>query len=1160
MKVNSSHPVAITKSSKGDTFFIVAIGASAGGLEAITALLKHLPPDTGMSFIYIQHLSPDHKSILSALLSKVTKMQVQEVTNKILMEPDNVYVIPPDKEMTVTNGHIRLTPRHRNRVFNLPIDSFFSTLADKHKEAAIGIILSGNASDGTAGIAAIKHGGGITFAQDNTAKNKSMPDSAIATGVVDFVLSPKDIAAELVRISQSDLLKRNTLTAGKEDEIDNTNPDLKDMLKLLHKETGVDFSHYKMNTIKRRIMRKMLQYKIPTLKAYTRLMTEKNEEIEILYKDLLIHVTDFFRDNTTHQYFKTTLFPTLLLKKQEGETLRLWIPACSTGEEAYSIAMILLEVKAELKLDTVVQIFATDLSLQAISKARVGQYAEAQLESVSPERLSNFYTKTGSNYRIAKAVRDMCVFSQHNLLIDPPFSKVDFISCCNLLIYFDTAAQKKVISTFYYALLEGGYLTLGKSETIGSSIHLFDAISKDYKIYQRRRNSGIRKLPELLPRLHNPVAKKGMKEPDKKMIVAGMNNITVNKLGTAIDNVMLRHYVPGCVVINYHLDILEFRGNTDIYLSHSSGKASLNILKIARPEIALILRSSIQKAITKKEEIKNLGVEVEVGGETRVVSIHVIPTEVEETEPLLLIVFNEQIKADGDTIKKGKPNSNPVKDQRIKKLEEELAEAHSDMTTFAHNQDLFNEELQSVHEEVVSSNEELQSVNEELETSKEEIESANEELITTNQELQTRNELLVEAYDYAEAITETIHEPMIILDKDLFVKSANKAFYVKFNVREEETVGVLFYDLGHKQWNIPRLRQLLEGIIPQNDSFQDYEVKHTFPAIGKKVMLLNASRIVQKNHNDRLILLAFDDITERSQLNIKEKDLLKKVSLARKVLNTKLEKAVKERTKQLEEANDNLGDKNSELEKMNKELEAFAYISSHDLQEPLRKIQTFSLRILEKEEKNLSEQGKVHFKRMRAAAAQMRLLIDNLLTYSRTTTTEKNFELFDLKFIITDVLTELAELIEEKNAVITVGALCEFPIIPFQISQLIHNLLTNSIKFSRDSIPPRIKINAVIIKGSKVKNLNLLATKKYCHLQVQDNGIGFENAFSTRIFEVFQKLHTKDQFAGTGIGLAIVKKIVDNHNGIITATSELNMGATFDIYIPIHKITESVPG
>lgn len=321
MKAIPALPKEIISSSKAkdNTFFIVAIGASAGGMEAISELLKYLPSDTGMSFIYIQHLSPDHKSILSALLSRLTKMKVQEVTNKILMEPDNLYVIPPDKEMTVINGHIKLSPRTKTRVFTLPIDTFFSTLADKHKESAIGIILSGNASDGTIGLTEIKRQGGITFAQDDSAKNNSMPDSAIAAGVVDFILSPKQIAAELSRISKSGLLTNNTLLAGKETEMDNSDPDLIELLHLLHQQTGVDFSHYKMNTIKRRILRRMLQYKIKTLKDYTALMTEKNEEIDILYKDLLIHVTDFFRDTATHQFYKTKLFPKILSKKRQGK-------------------------------------------------------------------------------------------------------------------------------------------------------------------------------------------------------------------------------------------------------------------------------------------------------------------------------------------------------------------------------------------------------------------------------------------------------------------------------------------------------------------------------------------------------------------------------------------------------------------------------------------------------------------------------------------------------------------------------------------------------------------------------------------------------------------------------------------------------------------------
>jgi len=455
---------------------------------------------------------------------------------------------------------------------------------------------------------------------------------------------------------------------------------------------------------------------------------------------------------------------------------------------------------------------------------------------------------------------------------------------------------------------------------------------------------------------------------------------------------------------------------------------------------------------------------------------------------------------------------------------------------------------------VVSSNEELQTVNEELETSKEEIESANEELTTTNQELQTRMDLLNESYEYTEAIVSTIHDPLVILGKDLRVKSANKAFYKTFDVTEEQTEGVLLYELGNNQWDISALRKLLEKIIPNNSEFHDYEVEHTFLNIGEKIMSLNASRVVQKTHREQLILLSISDITEVRQLLFEKeqrnKDLLQKEIEDRKAEKLRLEQAVDKRTEELREANERLGNKNKELLNMNKELEAFTYVSSHDLQEPLRKLQTFAGLILEKDSQRLSDKGKNYFRLIQQETERMRQLIHDLLGFSSISAEERKFENTDLNIIIEAVKKEFKEAITEKNAKIEVKESCEVYIIPFQFRQLMHNLIGNALKYSNPKRPPYIKIWGRNVEYEKLNIEELLPRKEYCQITVSDNGIGFEQKFSTKIFEVLQKLHGKDEFAGTGIGLAIVKKIVDHHHGIITATGELDKGATFNIFLP----------
>ncbi|HBZ25485.1 MAG TPA: chemotaxis protein CheR [Rikenellaceae bacterium] len=1137
---------------KKSKFPVVAIGASAGGLEAMMELLKYLPSDTGMAFIYVQHLSPDHKSMLTEILSKKTKMRVQEIDDMDKIEPDNLFIIPYNKGIEVTDGHIKLIPRSESST-SISIDTLFSSLAHSQKERVIGIVLSGSASDGTLGVKEIKHNGGLTFAQDDTAKFTSMPHSAIAAGVVDFILSPKQIALELARLSKHPFVKPNEKNKNSENLIDNSDPDLKIIINQLLKTTGVDFSVYKMNTIKRRIIRRMLLYKITTLKQYAKLLTQKNEETDILYQDLLINVTSFFRDTDTHKYLKEDLFPKLLKKKKSGDSLRIWVPACATGEEAYSIAMMLLEIQGSQPNNTSVQIFATDLSGIAINKARVGIYTKQELEAVSPKRIQRFFTKADGGFRVNKAVRDMCVFAQHNILSDPPFSRLDFISCCNLFIYLDTAAQKKVINTFHYALNSDGFLMLGNSENISQSAHLFVSANKKYKIFSRKIISGLQRLPELSPRFGQQIVS------EKSNLLASRNikNSPVNQLGldNAIDAVLVSEFMPASVVINHQLEIVQFRGKTDLFLTLPKGKATFNILKLARPEIAFELRSSISKVIKTKHRIRKSGIELKIDLAVKLISFEIVPLTIEWNEPLLLILFTEMEQPElySQGVSSEDVNSN-AKESKIKRLEQELAEAHADALAIAQEHEAFTEEFQSAIEEVVSSNEELQTVNEELETSKEEIESANEELTTTNQELQTRNDLLTESYEFSDAIVSTMHEPMLVLGKDLRVKSANKAFYKKFGVAEEQTEGMLLYDLGNKQWNIPALRELLEDIIPKNSHFYNYEVKHTFLNLGEKIMSLNASRIIQKAHREQLILLVIADITEVRHLilekELKEKALLKKEIRERRTEKLRLEKAVDERTRELKEANQSLENKNRELLNMNKELEAFTYVSSHDMQEPLRKLQTFAGIILEKESQNLSDNGKDYFRFMQQSAERMQQLIQDLLTFSRVSAAERKFETIDLNTIIAEVKRDFKEEIAEKQAVIEMKESCKVHIIPFQFRQLMHNLIGNALKFSNPKTPPLIKIISRNFKNENLEIEGLLPQKEYCHISITDNGIGFENEYSTKIFEVFQKLHSKDEYKGSGIGLAIVKKIVDNHKGLITATGELNKGATFNIYIP----------
>lgn len=1790
--------------SYSGTFPVVGIGASAGGLDAFKKLLNAVPENSGIAYLLVQHLDPHYESMLPDLLQKVTAIPVVEILADVRILPNHVYIIPSNKMLTANEGVLQLVPRpepDRTQPILL-IDHFFNSLAETFHSNVIGVILSGTASDGTRGLKTIKDQGGITIAQDEaSAAYKSMPDSAVKAGVVDFVLPPEAIPQKLSEITLTLKSNDNRETSNEleEEEL------YKQILSLLRIRKGTDFSNYKQTTIRRRILRRMVMNKFEKTADYLIHLQENKSEQDVLYQDLLIPVTCFFRDSKTFEHLCESVFPHLLKNKSRTEPIRIWVAGCSTGEEAYSLAMCFKEYLGDNHEK--VQIFATDLSEPAIAKARMGIYSKNEVSDVSPQRLKAFFVKKNDNFQLNKQIRDMCVFAVHNFLKDPPFSKIDFISCRNVLIYMEPYLQKKALTTFHYSLNPKGLLLLGKSETVSSVPALFAPAVKNDKLFNRKDVqsnyllSGNR-INEVNFRLQGIYAKGETKS---------------NDFQKSADDIILSRYTPAGVVVNEALDIVHFRGKTVNYLEQSQGKPTHNLLQLAKPGLAFELRNILHKTKKEKETVVKENIPLQINDTQRLISIEAFPLP-DFDEPHFLVLFHdsEELKSQGPLSaslslqKKEKMKvSRNVKDLRIQQLEQELAQLRDDLRSITEEQEVINEELQRTNEELLSRNEELQSLNEELETGKEELQSSNEELTVVNQEMISLNEQLIEARKYAEAIVSTVREPMLVLDKNLRVKMATTVFYKTFRVSERQTEGKLIYDIGEKQWDIPELHVLFEKILPEKSNYFGFEVSHDFPSIGRRTMLMNAREMTREGGAEKLILLAIEDITESregakkieaneqrfrklllqspfpiaifkgenmvidlandtikelwdkghtvegkslfetvpelnnqgfpqllqkvyhtgkpyigtevlvklkragvlqdtyfnfvyqpyreadntitgvaciaqevteqvlakqklqasetyfrrmtdtvpaiiwitepdgscSYLNkhwynytgqteeealgfgwlnathpddsqeterlfrqanadrqpfsalyrlrnkngeyrwaidngrpkfsetgdyegmigtvvdvheekiaeqrIKEsearyhhlifsspsmicilkgeemvidiandaileswgkgKEIIGKslisvmpeiveqgfdqllhevyhtgkpyygyetpVSLDRngnrelvyytfiyqpqknenneivgvailanevttealanrkiraneenvrrlfqqtpvgiavykgenliieqvndimlqywgrsheEAINTplwevlpeaksqgfeaiaaqvfqtgksyfspespvtlmrngrpetiyaqfafeprrdengtiigllgiafdvteqvvsrkkvelneqrymnlihsspvavytcdkdgyiqlynkaavelwgnspqigkdvwsgawktfapdgspilpdtgpmaltiktgkpvaeqeiiierpsgerryvlahpqpvfdesgkitgaintlvditeirksqqilkekeeqfhqknlqneqlrakELEEKVEKRTLQLSEANQELLLKNEELGKMNKELESFAYISSHDLQEPLRKIQTFSARILKKENQNLSENGKDYFERMQSAAKRMQALIDDLLAYSRTNTTERKFEKTDLNQIVEDVKNELREVIEEKQAIIDTHEMCEVHIIPFQFHQLLHNLFSNALKFSKSGIPPRIFVKSIIATGNELQNTNpalpagkLLPQERYCHISVADNGIGFEPEFSDKIFEIFQRLHAKEVFPGTGIGLAIVKKIVENHHGYIMATGQVGQGATFDIYLP----------
>ncbi|HYG19046.1 MAG TPA: CheR family methyltransferase [Ohtaekwangia sp.] len=852
-KTAKKRSIATVKKTGGSnagaaSFPIVGIGASAGGLQASSLLLKNLPPNLGLAYVFVHHLSPGYDSQLTEILQRETAMPVLKVKDKMRIAPDHVYVIPPNTFMVITDGHLRLQPRPKGKVPKLSIDHFLLSLAAVSRQKAVGILLSGTSSDGTLGLKAIKQEGGITIVQDNTAIHPEMSEHAQLAGFADHVLPPDQIGKELEQLVKH---LYSTLSDNGDPEL---NPaDIKNILSVILNRYNVDFfSQYKRTTIYRRILRRMALNKVEHLDKYLKRLNRDQEEVSALYNDLLINVTSFFREPAFYKALEKNVFPQLVKGRKSTDTIRIWIPGCATGEEAYSTAISLSSFLQKKKLSIPVHIFSTDLDEKAIIKARQGGYPKSAVQHIPLAQLNKFFTPVNNHYQVIKPIREMCIFSVHNLLSDPPFSRIDLISCQNVLIYFEQGPQKKILQAFHYALKPAGFLLLGKSESIGNATELFKPLEKEARVYKRKNDNVAQRLDFSL-------------RPDITPASFGKRQATPHSetdVEKESDRILLSRYVPASVLINKDMEILRFRGVTSAFLNPASGKASLNLLKMVREELIFELRGLLNQSMKTEIAVSKEDIYIDSTGQN--VSIDIRPIKSAKAVYYLIVVREYYPKA--ATPVKGR-DSKRAEAAKILKLEQALRDAREHIRTITDDFDTSREELQSANEEILSSNEELQSINEELETSKEEVQSANEELITINEELQIRIAELKRSHDYADAIGGTMRGPLIVLDFQMRIFTANKAFYQFFKMNRKETEGRFLFDLEDGGWDIPALREKLRDVMTKKVAFKDFEINHDFPLIGNRTMVVNAQKLTHTGaeNDDTKIVIAFEDITRYRQ-------------------------------------------------------------------------------------------------------------------------------------------------------------------------------------------------------------------------------------------------------------------------------------------------------
>ncbi len=1085
--------------------YVIGVGTSAGGLDALTKMVKSFNNATqNFAVIVAQHLSPNYKSELATILSRHCKWPVVTIEQSMQVEPGKIYVTPENKRITYSDKSLQLDVFGDNHTYSPSIDDLFASIAENEKSQAIGVVLSGSAKDGSIGIKTIKEYGGFTIAQSPESSIFSdMPLAAIETGMVDVVTHPSQIFDEISYYVENHSIIKDLEPVEKGIDL---------IFKLLSRRTGVDFSQYKQSTILRRVDKRTETLRLPDLKSYHQYIKKNPFEIDRLFETVLIGVTEFFRDKDAFAAL-TEEFTHILNQKSDNDSLRVWSVGCSTGQEAYSIAIVIQELFEDYDSNFQLQIFASDIDERALNFARKGVFNSEEVASFRPEILEKYFDKVEDGYEVKKTIKQHILFSRHDITNDPPFVKQDLIVCRNLLIYFNNHLQKEALHVFNYALNPNGLLFLGKSDSIGVAKELFEKI-EGTKIFRNIKSN--RPL-----RMHFSPRKSKLEKKDTKAV----QNRNLSLVEVAMDKLYHSPLNP-FVIINEHGLIKESQGSLRKYIELSPGSMDANIYKMVNKELVMEIRTLLARCRKTGNSHSGTVVQFMLYERLNYVRLNIMPLSYPLGDSPNYILSFEGIDPESTGyLKYAKELSKKdFENIRIRELENELESLRNHVETFSEELELNNQEVQSMNEELQSANEELKSSIEEMETSNEELQSSNEELHTANTELRSLNNEIIEkeaalrkSEEQFRLMANNIPTLCWMAAADGYIYWYNSQWYEYTGTTPEQMEGWGWHSV-HDPKILPEVSERWQASIAKGERFE-----MTFP-LKKHDGTFHPflTRITPLKDEGGKVMQWFGtntDITEQKN----QEELL--------------DKLVRKRTEEL--ANTNL-----QLNRSNNDLQQFAHVASHDLTEPVRKIKIFAERLKTELSDNFPGRSKEFLDKINVSTDRMYYMIEGILDYSKLDSFTVLDDKVDLNNVLKSVISDLDLLIEERSARVNVD---DFQIIEgseLLLNQLFTNLIKNALKFYKEGVPALIEIR----EGTLAKS-----DKEFITIDVKDNGIGFEQEYATTIFETFTRLHSKHEYQGTGLGLSICRKIVERHGGTIKAASRKGEGAIFTITLPIKQ-------